>query len=137
MSRAQSLLVSVLLLVSCSWGVPAADWLMGPGHTAVITRRRIRAAFFDRTTGCPSPGRPALAGEAELRKLADLVRGYFDSGGLHVQISVLDTEELRAAKKHPEEYGDLIVRIGGYSEYFVALSEEMQDSVIERSAHAL
>ena len=76
-----------------------------------------------------------LCDEAELRKLADLVRGYFDSGGLHVQISVLDTEELRAAKKHPEEYGDLIVRIGGYSEYFVALSEEMQESVIQRTGH--
>jgi len=65
--------------------------------------------------------------------LATLIKTYFQKGGLQAQISILSTEEMRAAQKEPEKYKDLIVRIGGYSEYFVYLSPQLQETVIKRS----
>ena len=62
-----------------------------------------------------------------------LLKSYFQQGGLQAQISVLSTEEMRAAQKEPEKYKDLIVRIGGYSEFFVHLTEELQETVIKRA----
>ena len=70
-----------------------------------------------------------------MHAVADMVRSYFALGGLQIQLSVLDAEELRAAQQNPAQYRDLIVRIGGYSEYFVALSRELQDSVIARTEY--
>ena len=71
----------------------------------------------------------------ENRRLAlqMLLKTYFEQGGLQAQISVLSTEEMRAAQKDPERYKDLIVRIGGYSEFFVHLTETLQETVIKRA----
>jgi formate C-acetyltransferase len=77
----------------------------------------------------------ALAGEAGPRKLAALVRGYFKQGGHHVQFNVVDEATLRAAKKKPGEYRSLLVRVAGYSDYFVDLDERHQDEIISRTAH--
>ncbi len=71
----------------------------------------------------------------ELARVVDLIRSYFKLGGLQIQISVLDADELRAAQKHPDDYRDLIVRIGGYSEYFHALDKALQDTVIDRTEY--
>jgi pyruvate-formate lyase len=65
-------------------------------------------------------------------KWTDLVRGYLDAGGQEVQYNVVDQEALRRAQEHPEEYRDLIVRVGGYSAIFVDLSKDVQDSIIAR-----
>ncbi len=74
-----------------------------------------------------------LENEDGLMKTVGMIRTYFRQGGMQLQISVLDSEEMRAAQKNPEEHGDLIVRIGGYSEYFNRLAKELQDTVIARS----
>ncbi len=66
-----------------------------------------------------------------------LIRGFFAQGGMQIQVSVLDKEAMLDAQREPEKHGDLIVRIGGYSEYFVRLSRELQDSVIARTEHGL
>ena len=50
-----------------------------------------------------------------------------------MSVNVLNLDDLIAAKKDPENHRDLIVRVGGYSDYFVNLSEELQDNVIERT----
>lgn len=62
-----------------------------------------------------------------------LLESFFARGGLQLQVSVLDSKRLRAAQKDPAAAGDLIVRIGGYSERFVRLSPALQESVIARS----
>lgn len=64
-----------------------------------------------------------------------LIRSYFEKGGLQIQISVLDAQAMREAMRKPEEHGDLIVRIGGYSTYFTSLDRTLQESVIERTEH--
>jgi formate C-acetyltransferase len=76
-----------------------------------------------------------LATEKGLKACVDLIRTFFDLGGMQIQVSVLDKAEMLAAQKEPEKHADLIVRIGGYSEYFTKLSRALQDSVIERTEH--
>lgn len=77
----------------------------------------------------------ALSGEEGLVKFAQLVRTYFKLGGHHMQFNVLSAETLRAAQERPEEYGDVIVRVAGYSDYFVRLSRDLQDEIISRTEH--
>ncbi len=74
----------------------------------------------------------ALKSDADLQKLSALIRTYLTNGGKHVQFNVVDRETLLAAKENPKEYRELIVRIAGYSAYFVQLNPQMQDEVIER-----
>ena len=76
-----------------------------------------------------------LADEAGLRKLAQLVRGYFRLDGHHVQFNVVGAETLRAAQRDPEAHRGLIVRVAGYSDYFNDLSPELQDEIIARTEH--
>jgi formate C-acetyltransferase len=59
------------------------------------------------------------------------------NNGSHIQYNMIDTNELRAAKRDPDNYRDLIVRIGGFSAYFTQLSPSIQDDVINRSEHNL
>ena len=68
--------------------------------------------------------------------LANLARGFFAQGGLQLQVNVLDATVLRAARANPELHRDLVVRISGYSAYFVDLTEAMKDELIARACHA-
>jgi formate C-acetyltransferase len=77
-----------------------------------------------------------LADETGLEKLAHLVRAYFVLGGHHVQFNVISADTLRDAQDNPEKYSDLIVRVAGYSDYFVDVGKELQDEIISRTAHA-
>ena len=66
-------------------------------------------------------------------KLAILTDTFFRNGGQHIQFNMVDTVELLDAKAHPEKHRDLVVRVGGFSAYFVMLSPEVQDDIIFRS----
>lgn len=62
---------------------------------------------------------------------------YLQRGGFEMQINVVDADTLRAAKANPEAYKDLVVRVGGYSDYFAKLTPEMQEEVLLRTAHTV
>ena len=82
--------------------------------------------------------RPEMIREPLLRKkFRHLLQSYFAMGGLQVQVTVLDAETLKKALEHPEEYGNLIIRIGGYTEYFHRLSKELQQEVVKRSENCI
>ncbi|MCU0500341.1 MAG: hypothetical protein MUC51_01005 [Anaerolineae bacterium] len=70
-----------------------------------------------------------------LGKVVQLIRVFFARGGMQIQLSVLDREALLAAQREPEKHRDIIVRVGGYSEYFVNLNPALQASVIARAEH--
>ncbi len=77
---------------------------------------------------------PALIkSEADKKNLIALLKSESQMGGYHVQFNVVSTETLRAAQKNPENYTDLLVRIAGYSAYFVELREDAQESIIART----
>jgi len=69
-------------------------------------------------------------------KIASLVRSYFKLDGHHIQFNVVRIETLKKAQQHPEEHRNLIVRVAGYSDYFVDLTRELQDEIILRTEHA-
>lgn len=77
----------------------------------------------------------ALNSIEDRRKLGDLIRTYFGLGGLHVQFNCIDSETLRKAKANPEEYRGLLVRVAGYSAYFVELDDSVQDDIISRTEY--
>ena len=62
-----------------------------------------------------------------------LAKAFFAGGGQQYTITVVSPEDLLDAKIHPENHGNLIVRVGGYSDYFVNLNDDLQNSVIERT----
>jgi len=76
-----------------------------------------------------------LADEQGLDKLAHLIRTYFKLDGHHIQFNVINADTLRDAQKHPEKYRDLMIRVAGYSDYFVDLSVELQNEIIKRTEH--
>jgi pyruvate-formate lyase len=69
------------------------------------------------------------------RKLAKLIETFMLRGGMEIQVNVVDRDTLLKAQKEPQNYQDLVVRIAGYSDYFVNLSREMQEEVIMRTEH--
>jgi formate C-acetyltransferase len=77
-----------------------------------------------------------LASEQDLDKLAQLIRTYFRMNGHHVQFNVVDTDLLRRAQATPDDYRDLLVRVAGYSDYFVDLDRYHQEEIISRTAQS-
>jgi formate C-acetyltransferase/4-hydroxyphenylacetate decarboxylase large subunit len=75
----------------------------------------------------------ALKGISGSKKLISLIKTYFDYLGFQLQFNVVDTKMLRDAQKNPDKYRDLIVRVAGFSAFFVELSRSIQDQVIERT----
>jgi len=75
-----------------------------------------------------------LSGDSGLEKMGQLIRTYFKLGGHHIQFNVVDTETLRKAQKNPDEYRSLLVRVAGYSDYFVDLDQYHQEEIIARTA---
>jgi len=75
--------------------------------------------------------------QEDLRKLAALIRGYFDQGGHHVQFNMIDRKVLEDAMVCPEKYRNLIIRVAGYSDYFVLLSPDIQREILSRTEHGL
>lgn len=71
------------------------------------------------------------------QRMLALVKTYLQRGGFELQINVVDRDTLLEAQKNPEDYQDLVVRIGGYSDYFVKLSPQMQAEVLLRTEHNL
>ena len=79
----------------------------------------------------------ALKTDEDLDKLGALIKTYLTNGGKHVQFNVADEKVLMEAKKDKEKYKDLVVRVAGYSSYFVVLTPRIQDEIIKRTAHEL
>jgi formate C-acetyltransferase len=73
--------------------------------------------------------------EETIDKIVSLIRAYFKMSGHHIQFNVINADTLREAQKHPESYRDLIVRVAGYSDYFVDLTPELQEEIIRRTEH--
>ena len=75
-----------------------------------------------------------LAGEQGIEAVKNLIRSYFKLGGHHIQFNVVDEETLRDAQAHPDNYRGLLVRVAGYSDYFVDLDNYQQEEIIARNA---
>jgi len=79
----------------------------------------------------------AMNGSDSVEKLAELIRAYFRMGGMEVQINVISAEILRAAQASPDDFRDLVVRVAGFSAYFVELHIDGQEDLIRRTELAM
>ena len=64
-----------------------------------------------------------------------LITSFFKRGGMQIQVTIVDQETLRKAYEKPEDYPNLMVRIGGYSEYYTRLSRTLQAEILKRTEH--
>ncbi|MFX4316549.1 hypothetical protein F8O53_32655, partial [Enterobacter sp. 63] len=77
-------------------------------------------------------------GLGDVYKRQVLLRTFFEvHKGWHIQYNIVSRETLMEAKKHPDQYRDLVVRVAGYSAFFTALSPDAQDDIIARTEHTL
>ena len=80
----------------------------------------------------------SIRSEQDKRKLISIIQTFFTKlKGWHVQYNIVSRDTLLAAKKDPEQYRDLVVRVAGYSAFFTTLSPDMQDDIIARTEHTL
>lgn len=75
----------------------------------------------------------ALSNESGKAKLVALMKTYFDLGGMEIQLNIVSGKVLREAQKNPEEHRDLVIRIAGFSAYFVEVFKACQDDIIRRT----
>ncbi len=76
-----------------------------------------------------------IKNDENFEKLVYLFETYFKMGGTHFQLTYVSKEDLINAKKSPDKYKNLRVRVSGFSDYFVFLNEGLQDEIIQRTAH--
>lgn len=74
-----------------------------------------------------------LKGEKGLISLVSLIKTFFEEGGFHIQFNVVSAKTLKEAQHKPDEYRDLVVRVAGYTAFFVDLNKEVQDDIIDRT----
>ena len=94
-------------------------------------RARSRAARLLNLKLTPS----CVEGDDGTRKLVAFIRAFCDLKLWHLQFNVVNRETLLAAQRDPDRYRGLIVRIAGYSAYFVDLSPDLQNDIIARTEH--
>lgn len=76
-----------------------------------------------------------VQGERGLDIIEGVIKTYFEDGGQHIQINVVDNETLKKAQIKPEDYKGLMVRVAGYMAYFTELDKSAQDAIIHRTPH--
>jgi formate C-acetyltransferase len=111
-------------------GITPSNGLAVNGPTAVmnsISKLPLKRVYNGLNLNMRLPGK-RIAG----KNLMNLIQGYFNKGGVQVQFNMVDTQTLRDAQKHPDQYRDLVVRISGYSGIFINLSDIAQEEIIAR-----
>lgn len=67
--------------------------------------------------------------------MLDLTRSYMRKGGFHIQFNIVDSKVLKDAQKHPNNYRDLLVRVAGFTQYWVEIGKPIQDEVVARTEY--
>jgi len=115
----------------------SSDLLPSSGHTGPPTEVLRCMARLPHDCTCSGGttlrlGASHFSGEDGIHLLSSLVETYFASGGLQLHFVFADRSVLQDAIEHPEKHGDLLVRVTGFSEYFVRLLPEVQREIIRR-----
>ncbi len=123
-------------------GEPLADGFLSPsqgmdlnGPTAVFNSAS-KVNHVQNSTGALMNmkfERKLFDSKAKLSRLAAMIESFFQRGGFHIQINILDRETLEDAQKNPERYQNLLVRVAGYSAFFVDLPRNVQDEIMART----
>ena len=77
----------------------------------------------------------AIKGLEGSKKLLDIIRAYMRKGGFHVQFNIVDSKVLKDAQENPQNYRDLMVRVAGFTQYWVEIGKSVQDELIARTEY--
>jgi formate C-acetyltransferase len=125
----------------------AGEMLSGSIAPSQYARARGYTATHNAAAGIGSAGVPngivfnqvmpfeIVSGPRYLKKWSDLLRTYFELGGMSVQYSIVDRDRLKSAQRDPQQHKDIIVRVGGYSARFVDLARRIQDDFIKMAVY--
>jgi pyruvate formate-lyase/glycerol dehydratase family glycyl radical enzyme len=125
-------------------GEPLADGFLSPGQGRDVkgpTAMLNSASKVNHTENSKSAllnmkfDRKTLDTPEKLEKFLSLIETFFDRGGFHIQFNILDRSTLLEAQKHPEQYRNLMVRVAGFSAYFVNLAPELQNEILSRTEY--
>jgi formate C-acetyltransferase len=118
-------------------GVSPAHGAERSGPTAIVKSvAKLDHAIVTNGTQLNMKFSPRVLSDATGRQgLAALIRTFFDLGGWHVQFNVVSADTLRAAQADPDAYKWLIIRVAGYSAFFVELDKGVQDDIIDRTEY--
>ena len=75
----------------------------------------------------------SIEGQEGTEKMKQFIQSFFKQGGMQLQYNIVDAETLKRAQANPDDYKDLVVRVAGFSAYFVELYEDLQNELINRS----
>jgi formate C-acetyltransferase len=122
-------------------GVPLADGISPlqqadqNGPTAVLDSvNHIQQVDYSNGTLLNMKFSPScVQSKEDIRKLSELIQAYFEAGGMEMQINVVSAATLKDAQKNPDNYRDLVVRVAGFSTYFVELHVSGQNDLISRT----
>ena len=127
-------------------GEPLADGFLSPaqgldlnGPTAVFNSAS-KVNHVENSTGALMNmkfERKLFNSKANIAKLSAMIENFFQRGGFHIQINILDRETLLVAQQNPEQYSNLMVRVAGYSAFFVDLPRNVQDEIMARTNEGL
>ena len=109
--------------------------MKGPTATVKSVASMGQASFHDGALFNLRFDPKGVQGEKGLASIEGVIKTYFQNGGEHIQINVVDDETLRAAQRTPEKYKGLMVRVAGYMAYFTELDKDAQNTIIYRTAH--
>lgn len=107
----------------------------GPTATVKSVASMDQSAFHDGALFNLRFDPAGVAGEKGLQSIEGVIKTFFNEGGEHIQINVVDDETLKAAQRTPEKYKGLMVRVAGYMAYFTELDKDAQDTIIYRTTH--
>lgn len=111
-------------------GITPGNGLALKGPTAVmnsVAKLPLKRVYNGTNLNMRLPGKRIMG-----RRLMNLIQAYFQNGGVQVQFNMVDSQTLRDAQQHPDQYQDLVVRISGYSGVFINLSDIAQEEIISR-----
>ena len=116
-------------------GISPVQQMDTNGPTAVIASvSKINQVKYPNGTLLNMKFHPSsVQNEEGVRKLSELISTYFELGGMEVQINVINAETLKDAQSKPNDYKDLVIRVAGFSTYFVELHNEAQNDIIRRT----
>ena len=77
-----------------------------------------------------------IQGREGARKFLEMIRAYLRKGGFHMQFNIVDSRMLKDAQQNPDKYRGLMVRVAGFTQYWVELGKQIQDEVIARTEYA-
>jgi formate C-acetyltransferase len=80
---------------------------------------------------------PVVRGKEDIKKFGHTFEAYFRQGGMQIQYNIMSYETLLDARKFPDKYPDLLVRVSGYSAYFKDLNDAMKEEIIRRTEYNL